>query len=362
MITLTRAGVPLSGRYRAAPDGFAWWYLDLVDDEGNGVVVICSFALPFVPSTGRHASINLAVYERGRSAWYGLCEVSDARVDVGGPGSEAAAGSDETLTFGTSCIVVRRRAGRVTVEAWLDVCVPGVAVAHGLVVVDGVARAPDEEDTPDDDPSVVHAWSPQTGPARGSARLMLDGKEMHIEGRGYHDRNGSLTPLGALGIRRWMWGRVSQPHEERIVYALWPAGDGAPLVLGLVIDAAGRTTRVPHLRVDVDDGSTHFGMFDARGLRVVDEKGAVFIDGRRTATLERGPFYVRGLWRSGGATGFYEDVAPARIGLPAHRPLVAMRVAVGPAPWSWWLPLFCGSAHNRLRRLILWWWRRASRS
>ena len=31
------------------PGGFVWWYLDLGDHAGDGVVVIVGFGLPFLP-------------------------------------------------------------------------------------------------------------------------------------------------------------------------------------------------------------------------------------------------------------------------------------------------------------------------
>ena len=69
-----------------ARGGFAWWYVDLVDEAGNGVVVIWSFGLPFLPGyasasragkgerAGDRPSLNVAVYVRGELAAYVLEE------------------------------------------------------------------------------------------------------------------------------------------------------------------------------------------------------------------------------------------------------------------------------------------------
>ena len=58
-----------------APGGFVWWYLDLTDGAGNGVVLIWSFGLPFLPgyadaarkgqgqSPASRPSLNVAVYK-----------------------------------------------------------------------------------------------------------------------------------------------------------------------------------------------------------------------------------------------------------------------------------------------------------
>ena len=33
----------------ASPGGFAWWYVDALDEQGNGIVCIWSWGLPFLP-------------------------------------------------------------------------------------------------------------------------------------------------------------------------------------------------------------------------------------------------------------------------------------------------------------------------
>ena len=39
--------------------GFAWWYLDVVDAEGTGLVLIWSFGLPFLPDPVARAGDRL---------------------------------------------------------------------------------------------------------------------------------------------------------------------------------------------------------------------------------------------------------------------------------------------------------------
>ena len=59
--------------------GFLWWYLDLTDDDGNGMVLIWSFGLPFLPGLASEAragrpkqpaespSVNVVLYRNGRA-------------------------------------------------------------------------------------------------------------------------------------------------------------------------------------------------------------------------------------------------------------------------------------------------------
>ena len=49
MLSLTSPDTPLDRTLLDVAGGFAWWYLDLVDERGDGLVLIWSFGLPFLP-------------------------------------------------------------------------------------------------------------------------------------------------------------------------------------------------------------------------------------------------------------------------------------------------------------------------
>ena len=61
-----------------SPGGFTWFYVDIVDDQGQGATLIWSWGLPFLPGyaaasrAGRpqlpieRPSVNLVVYGGGR--------------------------------------------------------------------------------------------------------------------------------------------------------------------------------------------------------------------------------------------------------------------------------------------------------
>ena len=67
--------------------GFTWFYVDLVDDRGNGATVIWSWGLPFLPGYASAAragrpqlpierpSVNVVVYQGGRERFYLLSEL-----------------------------------------------------------------------------------------------------------------------------------------------------------------------------------------------------------------------------------------------------------------------------------------------
>lgn len=363
MLTLTPPHQPLPRAALEAPRGFAWWYVDLVDAAGNGLVFILASGLPFLPGPARRPSLNLAVYAGGAQVFYVLQELD----------ADAAAfpadGGDDEIRVGQSRLRVHREGGRIALVADVDVDIPGVARARGTIAVDGVARvASTPEQTglagavPGADDS-VHAWSPQTGPCRGRAELVLDGERVTLEGRAYYDRNGSARPLHALGIDHWWWCRSAhegaQGASERIAYVLWPTATGpsggtsaAPLVLGLTVDARGATTCRQDLAVEVRRRRrTLYGMELFEHIAMHGPEG-VFLDVKCDALVDSGPFYLRGLH----ARGVFEHVAPHRIDLPHHRPFVAQRVARSSSPeLPFMLPLFFGHVSSRTRRTLSFW-------
>lgn len=354
MITLTPPHRPIPPAALRAPDGFAWWYLDLVDGSGNGLVLILASGLPFLPGPTRRPSLNLAVYGGGAEVFYVLQELEPHEAQF------PADGSDTEISVGKTRLSVTRRDGRIVVRADIDVDVPGVARAVGTIVFEGVARVSSPVEgaavaSPESD--VIHEWSPQTGPCHGRAELMLDGEKTVLAGRGYYDRNGSVLPIQSLGIDRWWWCRTAMEGNEgpfdRVAYVLWPTTSGAPMVLGMTVDHRGQTTCMDGLTLDVRRRRrTLYGMelFEHVALRAPD--GAAFLDVECRSVVDTGPFYLRGLCDG----GVFEHVAPHRIDLPRHRPFVAQRVVrASSAAMPFLLPYFSGHASSRLRRTLSFW-------
>jgi hypothetical protein len=390
MITLTAPGPPLSHDYVTVPGGFCWWYADVVDAAGNGVVVIAGFGLPFLPGLAGAArdgapvppaarpSVNVAVYEAGRCTWYGLLEVPPATATWSSvPGPE---GVVEEQRF-DACRFVRSVRGDVAeFVAELDVVLPHGRL-RGTVALRGRARGPTEHaalsvgatEPPVRSPP-THDWSPQVLRATGRVELVLGDaaagwveRRVVLVGSGYHDRNGAREPLHALGIDRWCWARSSLPHEDRVLYALWPDGGGPPRAFGVVVDDRGSRV-VPDLRIHLRRAPTNW-----LGLRRIDDIAAMmpgrdgvsdgepFLHVRAVHVVDDGPFYSRALCASSSTAappgaavdGVVETVAPHRIDVAWQRPFVRMRVTPAmPSSSSLWHPLFVGDAHGRVGRLL----------
>jgi carotenoid 1,2-hydratase len=369
MITLSDPRVPLDAAYLDAPGGFLWWYVDLLDDAGNGFVLIWSFGLPFLPGYMQAArrsrpeaprerpSLNVALYRDGKPTFYLLQEYSrdDAEWMVDG--------DRETWRFGRSRIESVMHAGNRTVSVALDCPVPAAkAPLTGEITLSGCVPRLRPSDAIHVGPR--HEWCPVVGPAECRARFVYDaGEELVVSGLAYHDRNGGDAPLDRLGIREWTWGRVVDAGALAIHYVVWPEEVGAaPLAWSTYLAADGEAHHVAHAALELEPAvRAVYGMRYVPQMSITSAGPAALGEGRTSITTESivddGPFYLRTLTRtarSGRAhqLGFSEWVRPSRIDLDHHRPFVRMRVHDVEGPNSIWLPLFSGPRRGRVKRLF----------
>lgn len=342
------------------PGGFAWWYADMVDGAGNGLVAIWSFGLPFLPGhlsgarRGQAARpsarpcLNVVIYRARRPSFYLLQEYEAGDAEWDG----------DRWRFGRSRIesVVHRGLRRTHLA--LDCDVPGAdRRLTGEVHLEG--PVPRLETAPGDGDGALHLWSPLVGPARCRADLSFGSKpELSTEGLAYHDRNAGSAPLDQLGIGEWVWGRRVRRQATEVFYILWgAAGDQPPEAHLLKINADGRV----HLDSDVEVALTPrrrtlFGMTHAPRLELQGARGGS-LRADSQALVDVGPFYLRAFGSlsgggSGGGPGILEWVRPDRIDLLRHRAMVRMRVHRAGASNSICLPLFSGPVAGRFGRML----------
>ena len=358
MISVGSAADRLDRGLLLSRGGFAWWYLDVLDEEGSGVVIIAAFGLPFLPgyassaragaapTAGERPSLNIAVYERGEPVFYLLQEhdPADCRWEDDGEGAQ----------IGRSHLRSVERDGVRSVEVVLDVDVPHLAGRlTGTVRVEGPALRNLSPES-----NGVHLWTPLTTACTGSVDVRLGSEGLlRVEGRGYHDRNGCSVPLHELGIDHWIWGRTPLPEGELIHYLLWPSDPSQP-VRALLIEVALDGTVQQHDGLEVElHGQTRgwFGMPWWREV-VVRDAGQERLRLRHAAVVDDGFFYLRFATElhtpQGVARGVGEAVRPDRVDLGWQRPLVRMAVHHTAGANSMWLPLFAGPAAGRWGRLF----------
>ncbi|MCB9680041.1 MAG: hypothetical protein H6733_01090 [Alphaproteobacteria bacterium] len=366
MLQLDDPGRPLDASTLDAPGGFAWWYLDALDEAGNGAVCIWSYGLPFLPGLRAdrlagdprrprlHPSLNLALYRQGRPAWYSLLTLPPERVTWDGLSWQFG---DSTLHRDDGS-----RDGRgATLTADLDLPCPGSAERlRGRITLTG----PRATHTGIPEGPLAHAWTPLLGAAQATVDLTLgDAPFLSLRGSGYHDRNASHTALDALGIDHWTWGRAVFGDTLVIHYLTWPAEpDGVPVLVVVQVGADGAVTVREDVRATLRGrrrswmGMTWWRQVD---LHLGGEGDADALSVQYDAPVDDGPFYLRCqtrvTWRGQQARGWAELCRPDRIDLPRHRPLVQMCVQREQGRESMWLPLFAGPHTRRLTRLLAHW-------
>ncbi len=358
MITISSPERALSRDLLGTPGGFAWWYLDMVNEEGDGLVAIWSFGLPFLPGLAGAArrgspvvpsarpSFNLSIYRGGEPVWYALREYEEHEAWWSKEG--------DRWGFGSNKFMSRRVAGRQELEISVDLDVPGSRDRLvGEILVGGAARRASAGDVQGDS---AHDWTPLMGPAMGRAELRCGPERYAFDARAYHDRNGGERPLHELGFDRWHWGRLAFGDREVVYYVLWPEGGGEPMCLGLEIDEHGETTRLDGLTARVSEETRgRAGLRHERRIELF-QGGTRWLDARWRAVVDDGFFYMRGQLegeqRGERAVGVAEYVEPHRVDRRRHRPLVQMAVKrPRDAEDSIWLPLFTGPRNGRVERL-----------
>lgn len=330
-----------------------WWYTDVIDASGNGLVLIWSFGLPFLPGYANAArrgapqapsdrpSITVALMREHALDCFVLHELQP----------EQATWTGDAWTFGDSRFETQVVDGRRTLSVELDCPLPGGQRLVGTVELSGVARRARSSDVS----HLEHDWAPMTGPAQTEVRLAAGGQRYEFAGRGYFDGNVGKLPLHDTGIDRWTWGRLPLEDHEVIYYMLWPGRDAAPQAHGFMIDATGELTAIDLDVVVEQEGFGVAGLRHPTTLRL-SRDGEHWWTVRTTNVVDDGPFYLRYFIEGQSATqrvqGIGEFCRTDRIDLGWQRPLVRMRVQRADGNNSIWLPLFTGPKPGRIRRLL----------
>ena len=367
MISVSPIGDEMARASLEAKGGFLWWYVDLVDERGDGVVVIWSYGLPFLPGyaeaarrdqappAGQRPSLNVAVYRDWELDCYLLQEYEADEVGWEEEEGRWRFGESRMFRIGEG----RRR--RVGVE--LDCPVPGAderlvgtIEAEGVGLADGVGQQ-------NDGVGEAHRWAPVAVGGRGRMDLRFGSERYRAEGRAYHDSNAGTVPLHDLGIRQWIWGRVPLHDRELIYYALWSDEDRREASERFILDVAGdgEVRRIEGPRVELEGMRVNIGgirWWKRARLTPPADSGLPVLEVDHRGVVDSGPFYMRYMTdvRAGAqrSVGFSELIRPHRVDMDRHRFFVQMRVDDRAArrPNSSWLPLFTGPKRGRFQRLV----------
>lgn len=282
-------------------DGYAWWYLDVLDPtSGAGLTIIAMLGNVFSPGYARarkrgpadpldFCAINIALY--GPTRRWVMTEHADvARSEdalrIGGT-TVRYDGADLVVEFDERCAPFGRRlqgTARITPRVAGDLC-------HRL------------------DPDGRHRWWPIAPVAHATVELTTP--QLRFEGHGYHDINQGDRPLEA-DFRSWNWCRGT---DGLVLYDVIRR-DGTPDQFARRFLEADEP--VPTEVVDLPKG----GWGVARSTRT-----AAPID--RVVTLEDTPFYTRSWLERGEAHVMHESLDLDRFDRAWVRFLLPFRMKGG---------------------------------
>lgn len=320
------------------PEGYAWWYLDGLSDDGEtGLVLIALLGNPFSPFLARarkrvrraaaradrdpegpaleplrHAAMNAVLY-RGRRKLWTFTERS--LLEAPRPGELAIGPSHWRWERGA--LVVRfderspvlgwRLRGRVRLE---PTCCGPPAVAL--------------------DAAGLHRWRPLA--PRALIEVELEEPRLRLRGRAYHDMNTGEAPLDE-GFRSWQWFHASLRRATLVHYDVVDPD-------GSIREGGWRFTEEGEVLPAVAGSSRGLGLTRwcmPRSVRLLPGEWL-----RRSRTLESSPFYARTLLRGEldgePATVLHESLNLARFRRAAVRALFYLRMRRA-VPWTATPPL-----------------------
>jgi carotenoid 1,2-hydratase len=270
-------GVPARGPdfARAVPhDGYAWWYVDALSDDGqNGITIIAFIGSVFSPyykfarrhgpaDPLNHCTLNVAVYRPGGKRW-AMTERPRG----------AVARSTDHLQIGPSRLDWDGKTLTIHIN---EVTVPFPGRLRGTVRVVPTALTTQPFELNEDG---RHMWWPIAPRAR--VQVALDEPHLRWQGDGYLDMNSGDAPV-ENGFTDWQWARGALHDGAAIVYEAQRC-DGTAFNLAMRFD---------------DNGGMHpFTPPEHVPLRRtgwrVDRRLRSETDARVIRTLEDAPFYAR---------------------------------------------------------------------
>jgi len=257
-------------------DGYAWWYLDAISDDGDhGLTVIAFIGSVFSPyyawqrarSKGNpfnHCAINVALY--GRRGRWSMTE----------RGESALCRDATSLRIGPSGLRWTGSSLLIDIEEWafpLPRRIRGQIRIHPLIG-NSITIALDQEKR--------HNWTPIWPEARVEVDLLTP--SLNWSGEGYFDHNTGIEPL-EKAFNSWHWSRAVTSSGPVVLYDTSDCG-GRRAIHALHFSRDGsRSELEPSPEVSLPSS----GWRIARSTR--SDSGRA----RLKATWEDTPFYARSL-------------------------------------------------------------------
>jgi len=213
------------------PDGYAWWYVDGISDDGTRAISIIGFIgsvfSPWYRWSGRrnpanHCCLNVVTYGRG-----GRWTMTDR-------GEKALDLSRDRLQIGPSAMVWKTDRLEVQID---EICTPHAQRIRGTVTIHPSALTDQELPLTDDG---AHIWRPFAPTAR--IEVCLNRPGWSWAGHGYFDANFGTRAL-ETDFDYWTWGRFPLRDGSACFYDL-ERRDGTTLATGVGFQVDGTPSAV----------------------------------------------------------------------------------------------------------------------
>ncbi len=300
-----------------ANNGYAWWYVDAVSDDGQNAITIIAFIgsvfspyYAFARRGGRadplnHCAINVVLYRKRGKQW-AMTERPSRAVD------RAA----NFFNVGPSHVAWDGKALAIHIDE-IAVPIPGRIRGTIRLVPAAITR---QAFTLNDNGG--HQWWPIAPCAR--VQVMLDRPHLRWQGDGYFDMNRGDAPL-EQGFAKWQWARGTLNGGGAIILYEALRRDGSRADLAVTIDAQGQVQPFePPPMVELKRTGWRVGR------QVRSEDGAAVV-----RTLEDAPFYARSLVSAKllgePVTLMHESLSLDRFRMPLVQAMLPFRM-----PRIWW--------------------------
>lgn len=312
---------PLAFDRPVAGDGYSWWYVDAISDDGRCALTIILFigsvfspyyfharqrAQRRAPGTANpfeHCACNVALY--GPGGRWAMTERSSTAVHI----------TPDQLQIGPSAAIWDSDRLIIDIDEWTA---PWARRIQGQVEIRPMALNTQSyrlDDAHAD--SVAHHWQPIAPAARVAVRL--NQPDLQWSGQGYIDHNRGDGPLEQT-FRCWQWSRHALTDATAIHYDITRL-DGSTRTLALHFDPQARPASVA-IPAHTALPTTGWRV----GRHAPSENGTA----RVLKTLEDTPFYARSTLQTtlDGqlTTGVHESLSLERFRQPWVRVLLPFRM------------------------------------